>query len=127
MLVCVPTCSEADGSCPEVLSIDYSVSCDAAEFQRGRVVALTTLTILGFAIPVWAGPGRTVALHRRSPWARWLSLVASCISNCHTGNCHTRCGCSSRRGARSSCATPRLTYVWSTWPPGVARPGKLQP
>jgi hypothetical protein len=80
MLVCVPTCSETDGSCPEVLSIDYGVSCDSSEFQRGRVVALTTLTILGFAIPVWllVKARRAVKLRDASLKLRMADMATWC-------------------------------------------------
>ena len=33
LLICVPTCSDA--ACPEVLSIDFGVTCDSAEYHFG--------------------------------------------------------------------------------------------
>jgi hypothetical protein len=33
LLICVPTCSDA--ACPEVLSIDFGVTCDGAEYHSG--------------------------------------------------------------------------------------------
>jgi hypothetical protein len=33
MLICVPTCSEA--ACPEVLFIDFGVTCDSVEYRSG--------------------------------------------------------------------------------------------